>query len=508
MQFADLPEDFEENYDFQEEAFCASRGGRHRPCWRLLWSCHPSAFAQTSANLIDPNHEASLTINKKLGDPADTGYQTLPGADGVNFTIERIDGVDLTTNDGWGELASMTPSNLQGNTVGYTTTITTQNGGVASISTTQNSEFKVGVYRITEQEKPGLSVAPPFLMTLPHSGSTGEWQYSQEVYPKNQSVVPTKKANDENATIGSDIGYEISAPVPASDLTTFKVTDALQNGLTLNENSATASTTLIDGQGAVIPGVGLVAGTDYTVSYSDNTLTVTFTDAGLTKLQDYRVGKPSLQVVVNFTALVNSIPEGGVITNEATIELPNGVVVDTTPGTQNPTSTLFGDLTITKTGSADGNLGGAHFQLFKCTENDGKWTVSGNALNVATAATGSPQNELVTPNSAESARVSTVTGYGVPMQSDTGAEGGVTVNEYCVIETAAPEGFMRNDVPQHVSRNVENRTLTVQVANHKESILGQLPATGAWGIALIFLIGLALLARGLYTSYRDGKATA
>lgn len=449
-----------------------------------------------------------MTINKKLGDPADTGYQTLPGADGVNFTIERIDGVDLTTNDGWGELASMTPSNLQGNTVGYTTTITTQNGGVASISTTQNSEFKVGVYRITEQEKPGLSVAPPFLMTLPHSGSTGEWQYSQEVYPKNQSVVPTKKANDENATIGSDIGYEISAPVPAGDLTTFKVTDALQNGLTLNENSATASTTLIDGQGAVIPGVGLVAGTDYTVSYSDNTLTVTFTDAGLTKLQDYRVGKPSLQVVVNFTALVNSIPEGGVITNEATIELPNGVVVDTTPGTQNPTSTLFGDLTITKTGSADGNLGGAHFQLFKCTENDGKWTVSGNALNVATAATGSPQNELVTPNSAESARVSTVTGYGVPMQSDTGAEGGVTVNEYCVIETAAPEGFMRNDVPQHVSRNVENRTLTVQVANHKESILGQLPATGAWGIALIFLIGLALLARGLYTSYRDGKATA
>ena len=64
---------------------------------------------------------------------------------------------------------------------------------------------------------------------------------------------------------------------------------------------------------------------------------------------------------------------------------------------------------------------------------------------------------------------------------------------------------MRNEVPQHVTVDVDAKTLAVSVDNQRNSVLGQLPATGAWGIILVFLVGLALLARGIYTSYKDSR---
>ncbi|MDU3176028.1 MAG: SpaA isopeptide-forming pilin-related protein, partial [Corynebacterium striatum] len=119
--------------------------------------------------------------------------------------------------------------------------------------------------------------------------------------------------------------------------------------------------------------------------------------------------------------------------------------------------------------------------------------------------TGSPSTKLIT--SGGDNRSSTAQGYGVPISSFA-ANTGTTNNDYCVLETKAPEGYVRNPEPQHVTIDVNARTLAVSVENQKNNIINQLPATGAWGIVLVFLVGLLLLARGLYTSYKDNRAQA
>lgn len=467
----------------------------------------PTTTAPAStADLVDPARAVSLTINKKLGDPTDAAAASdLPGVEGVQFKIERIDGVDLTTNAGWQELAGMSATNLNGNSVGYTTTITTDGSGVASINTGTDANFKVGVYRVTEIQKTGYTVAPPFLITLPYSGTGGTWTYDRTVYPKNQSVVPNKQVDDTGATIGTNLAYTINAPVPAGALDRFNIVDELNANLALQTTPAITVTA---------PDVTFDPAADYTIDTENNTLTVNFTRAGLDKLQAARLTNPALQVSVGFSAQVVSIPDDGTINNTATVQLPNGGTITTdvdansdgTPDT--PTNTVFGTLTINKNASVAGDLSGATFELYQCHQDAGKWVVDGSALTVATSADGPSATTLTTADSDDADTTAAVNGYGVPIQSTAGGATGTVANTYCVLETAAPAGYVRNPEPQPVSVNLEARTLTANVKNEKDSLLGQLPATGAWGIVLIFLIGLGLLARGLYTSYRDNKQEA
>lgn len=455
----------------------------------------PVAVAQEqNQELVNAAAPVSLTINKKLGDPTEVNYQGLPGLEGVQFKIERIDGVDLTTNAGWGELAGMTASDLAGNSAVDIGTISTDGNGVATISTGSNPEFRVGVYRVTEIQKQGFSVAPPFLITLPHSGENGNWEYEQSVYPKNQSVAPDKTVEDTNATIGSNLTYVINAPVPAGSMDRFNIVDPLVENLELQSDPAAVVTA---------NGVDLVP-SDYTVSYANNTLTVSFTRAGLDKLEEARKTNPALQVHVEFQARVVSVPANGSISNTATVELPNGASV-TTDADGTDTNTLFGNLEITKEGAEDGDLSGATFQLYQCVQDGEKWTVSGNALNMSTSETGGAVVQEVSTGANTDANHAIAQGYGIPIRSNSGDDS-TQLNTYCVVETEAPNGYARNPEPQPVNVDLANRALTANVLNNKDSILGQLPATGAWGIILIFLIGLALLGRGLYTSYRDNKA--
>lgn len=456
----------------------------------------PTLAPSQGAHQIDPNATGTLNIFKYEGDPgteyvdaAPTGATPLPG---VTFNVQRVDGVDLTTQDGWAELATMTPTNLQGNTLGATTAVTTGANGQATFT------GPVGVYLVTETAFGSYTVAPPFLITLPYAGENGAWQYERNVYPKNQNVKPDKQVNDNDAALGENLHYTINAPVPAGDLDTLTITDPLNANLALVADSAVVTAenvTFVDG--------------DYTVSYADNTLVVDFTEAGLAKLQTARVGAPDLAVSVAFDAEVASLPTDGVITNTATVTYPNGATLNTdvdVNGTPTPTSTTFAPITITKTGTgleSGDTLDGAVFEVYHCNAQD---ELLGEALTIATTNTGPTATELTTGGFANGQ--STVTGFGLPATSFSGGNTGSVENTYCVLETQAPTGFVRNPEPQPVNYDSASNTFTVSVNNQKDSIFGQLPATGAWGIVIAFLIGLALLARGLYTSYRDNKATA
>lgn len=478
----------------------------------------PAAFAQTTTppvgaetpaapaapaptGLIDPAAQVSLTIHKYLGETGDTSTNLA----GSQFKIDKIDGLDLTTQASWAELANMSGTNLNGHGTTNVTTLTTGADGTASISTADTPAFTVGAYLVTEQNRAGYSTAAPFLVVLPHS-ENGQWNYTQAVNPKNQQQVATKQVDDTGATIGESLHYTINSPVPGGEVNRYIVRDDLMANLTMNPSSVAVSA----------DGVADLAASDYTISTVGQNLTVEFTDAGRAKLQAARATNPGMQVHVAFDATVNSLPADGVISNTANIDLPNGATINTDAdinGNNQPTSTTFGTLTITKT-TTNGTqaLNGAEFQLYQCSvENQGqaneKWTVLGEPLNVATTETGAPATTLTTAGSAEGdpASNATVNGYGVPISSVANGVGTVG-NEYCVLESKAPAGYVRNPEPQHVTINAAARTLTVSVDNQKDSILNQLPATGAWGIVLVFLVGLALLARGIYTSYKDRAA--
>lgn len=250
------------------------------------------------------------------------------------------------------------------------------------------------------------------------------------------------------------------------------------------------------------------------MGYDSNTLTVTFTDAGRSKLQKARTTDAGLQAHVAFHTTIVSIPANGTITNTANVAIPGGTVntdvVD--GGKQGPTSTKFAPLTLTKTGSdspAADALTGATFQLYLCQQdqNTKKWQLQGNPLQIATTPTGSPTNALTT-GKGEGAQPNTFNGYGLPVSSFAGGSAGAVGNTYCVLETKAPSGYIANPEIQPVTYTEDGNTFTVTVNDQKNTVLGQLPATGAVGIVIVFLVGGALVLRGIMTSRRDDDDNA
>ncbi|QMV84636.1 SpaH/EbpB family LPXTG-anchored major pilin [Corynebacterium hindlerae] len=450
---------------------------------------------------IDPKAQVTLTIKKYLGEIGDTSN----GLDGAQFKIEKLNDVDLTTQAGWEKLAGLTAATA--NDVTEIKTVTTANGGTATVSTADTPNFTVGAYKITELNRAGYTTAAPFLITLPYNDAqSGNWNYTREVAPKNQNVQPNKQVDDSKGALGGTLTYTVNAPVPAGAMDRFIITDKLVDNLQLTSQSIVVGTT---GKSTV----ALASPGDYTLSEDNNTVTVTFTREGMNKLQEARKDDPTLQVTVKFDAKVVSIPTDGKINNTATISLPNGAEVttdvpaDTDPNTPDgPTSTTFGDLTITKTGSDNkAELDGATFQIYQCQkQEDSTWQLLGQPLTVSRDQQASDLKDTIetTGGTAEAKA------YGLPASSFSGGATGVVANQYCVLETKAPKGYVRNPDPQPVNYEPTSRAFTATVNNAKDSIIGQLPATGAWGIVLVFLVGIALLARGLYTSYKDNKQSA
>ncbi|MDK4242065.1 SpaH/EbpB family LPXTG-anchored major pilin [Corynebacterium pseudodiphtheriticum] len=316
--------------------------------------------------------------------------------------------------------------------------------------------------------------------------------------------------------------YTINTPIPAGDLSKLKITDQLKPQLSLVTGN---------GDGGPAPKVSFSAGNgtptematdDYTLRTENNTLVVEFTEQGLSKLAEQRNGQPNLQVHVEFYAKVVSLPgPGESITNTAEVEYPNDVTITTdsgdTPENKRPTQTEYANLTITKyTDDQEGDvdLSGAEFNLYRCEAGE----LLGDPIPVATTPEIDPNFShadnaatLTTVKSDENSREGIFRGYGVPVRTFAAGSTAAQQYNYCVIETKAPTGFVRNPEIHEVEltgADDEAKLLSVRVENQRDNFLSSLPATGAWGIILVFLVGLGLLARGFYTSRKDGRATA
>lgn len=487
------------------------------------------------ADLIDSNKTGTLTIKKLLGDPerGDDGatHSGAPTGDvtplaGAVFNIERLD-IDLTKLSGWSQLNDLVdnPQNIAGfgrhaqqPAEGEQSKTTRGKEGEATFS-----GIPVGVYVVTEQPRDGFSTSAPFLVSLPYSdGQTGKWEYTRTVYPKNQLLRPNKQVDAQGATLGSNMKYTINTPIPAGDLSKLKITDQLKPQLSLVTGN---------GDGGPAPKVSFSAGNgtptematdDYTLRTENNTLVVEFTEQGLSKLAEQRNGQPNLQVHVEFYAKVVSLPgPGESITNTAEVEYPNDATITTdsgdTPENKRPTQTEYANLTITKytdDQEGDANLAGAQFNLYRCVGEE----LKGEAIPVSTSETLATDFDaagaatLTTVKSEENEREGVFRGYGIPVRTFAAGDTTPQNYNYCVVETKAPAGFIRN--PEVHKVDLQEATanqaaeLSVRVENQRDNFLSSLPATGAWGIILVFLVGLGLLARGFYTSRKDGRATA
>lgn len=482
----------------------------------------PVASAQISQNdvsSVDLTADASLTINKRFGDPIATGDPENAHGDplpGVQFRIERVAfDNELNTLAGWNDLMELQETAgaldsliaAEENTGGKTTigTITTGTDGSVSI------DLAVGVYLVTELQNGNYTVAKPFLVTLPFTDSNGTWSYNQVVAPKNQVASVSKDVADAGATIGSTINYTARASVPADDLDRFVIIDNLPTELAAPQVDAVVVSSP--------EGTPLAEGTDYSLTIVGQQVQIEFLPAGLTKLEDQRRSNPGLEVVVTFPAQIVSLPADGIIRNDIEVLLPNNGLVTTEPNPDDPddtgtgAETHLGSLTINKRDAA-GELilnDSAKFELWRCQEQEQVLTLveerlfASNSLDISGDPSSHRIDEFETVNGE-------ITAYGVQvidLVNGVAPTAGAS-DKLCVIETEAPEGYVINPEPQEVTfvdpDNPEDFRMVVDVTNYEDTIIGQLPATGGKGTLALIAAGVLAAIAGGFAALRGNRA--
>ncbi|MDN4614719.1 SpaH/EbpB family LPXTG-anchored major pilin [Leifsonia sp. F6_8S_P_1B] len=303
------------------------------------------ASAAVTPSTIDATKKGSITIHKYEMPAAGPGVEA-DGADhgdlagltpmqGVEFTITKVNNVDLTTNAGWKTATTLTPAQAQSQLSATKSVVTTASTGIAKAS-----NLDLGLYYVTETKYPaGVTPAAPFLITVPMTdpANLDKWMYDVHVYPKNSKVGGSKTVKDATEiAMGGPVVWTILGDIPAGPATDgYRIVDPLDTRLTYK----TATVTLTSGP-------ALSSGTDYTTSFdaASNTVTVEFTATGRDKLAAAKTADASAQVKVVLDTIVNAVSNGigidgdiinvaWVYPNQASFAIKPGKPGETTPGT-------------------------------------------------------------------------------------------------------------------------------------------------------------------------------
>jgi len=460
--------------------------------------------------------------------------QTAKGApvSGVQFTAYPIAEINLKDPAHWSKVSALsTPGAIPDSACadparpvldGYSfeagmTSPDTDASGEATINS-----MPVKAYLVCETKTPGNIVqkAKPFVVTIPHPNTAdgqGQWLYDVHVYPKNEKIEVSKTIQNQKVNgyaVGSKVRFPVTSTLPKLDDTShykyFQLKDTLDARLT----GPTATDVTLDG--------APLDDTDYQVAVDGQTVTVTFTKAGLAKLKDL----PGKNVQVIFEGTVSEAGDGSInntaqlisdTTYATTPPDPSDPPVDPNdPPTTDTVTTNWGNLTIKKLDSHDragskAGLKGAEFQLFKAKESyAGTCTKEkvGDAISVDGKTT------LTTDGNG----TIDIKGLFVSDSID-GADRDNKVNAvercYVLVETKAPAGFVLPSgddavTPVKVTVGAET-TDDVTIENTKQTVPG-LPLTGANGMLILTASGAALLmiAVGsvLVARYRERKQNA
>jgi len=465
-----------------------------------------SVAPASAAPLVDGDQTGSITVHKFERPSTPTGLPNngtsvdttgLTPLAGIEFTIQQVNTIDLSTNAGWDAAHNLSgvfaPANPAGSITGAGYTLgaaqakTTDAAGTAGFTA-----LPVGLYLVTETNYPaGVTPSAPFLVSVPLTDPDNKdnWIYDVHVYPKNSVAGAEKTVTDApDVKLGDQIDFTITGDIPnEAVIDGYKIVDVLDPKLTY----VGASATLVDG-------TPLTAGTDYTVSFdaATNTVSVIFTAAGRVKLAAHTDTR--VQVMVN--TKVNTIGE---IENEALV-YPNASSFTVAPGQPGgpvvtpPVVTKWGEMTLQKVNENGAALAGAAFSVYT-NEADAKAGTNPVDLNGQTVFTVAADGTL------------TISGlrYSDWANGAAVAPGTPDYRTYYLVETTAPAGYELLAEP--VSFLINGTTTTVgidlEVKNIPSNSGFQLPLTGGVGTGILYAAG-ALLVVGAALMFLRNRRTS
>lgn len=462
----------------------------------------------------------SLTI-KKLKDGEAPGTET--PVQGAEFTVTEVEKVNnqafnLKTEQGWKDLAKQVDALNKG-----TVTATLKDADAKKMETQQDGTAKfdglaIGLYKVVESKVPQgySSDVRPFYVTIPQitKGADGSknpvYTYDVTVKPKNKDVSSaiTKTADTTKTVVtGDTISYTIEAGVNKTKESNGNVdlTKEDLKGYTIFDDAPNQTfTNLKEGVKKVTVGtMELTKDTDYTIDADEFTpgtnnastrLKVKFTDTGLEKIATAVNGTPNVKVKVELTFTIQPNYNKAEIVNKFGFipgYNPDKGETEPSPVTPKPDGgvdpnpkTLFRNFQIKKVSAKAGTelLSGAKFKLFANQDDAKKCAQDPSAAGNCNAA--SKFGEKTTSDQGMTDEVKAIVGQ-----------------TFYAVETEAPDGYARsNQVTEvNIPENDANDPYIVTIENVPTSDSGKwftLPKTGATGVIIFALAGLALVAAG------------
>ncbi|MDK8708082.1 SpaH/EbpB family LPXTG-anchored major pilin [Corynebacterium pseudodiphtheriticum] len=487
--------------------------------------------ALPGASLIPADDVFSLTIHKRVnasnpmdatGEVQNASGDPLPGA---KFKISKVDGPNIRTQAGLNTLVKLANDYNTGQTDSVTTTADSHEGTTNEDGQLAFNNLAAGAYLVEETATPqgeGNTTyvkSRPFIVLLPMTNAAGtSWNNDVQVYPKNSELSITKKVNDadkhaqndQRSEESSKITYTLDGLVPQApegkELSEFVIHDSYNSDeLTLtgiaDGNFAPTVELVRDGTATTIDAaaytINSVAGpATHENGRADDAnagFTVSFDKAGLAAAglrggDVVRVTVEATMLNADDQTIENSVNESGIFREPGTqageekFETPNDTVVS-----------YIGDIRVIKEdeNNNETKLAGAEFALYRCDSN--------------------PENAIQTGTTNEQGEL-TFKGIHVTDWVNDAAVGSPV--EYCLQETKAPDGYVTvRDEPYRINLTRESkefqgegrtiRRVSLTVTNLPESERPFLPSTGGMGILIVALLGLGIIAGGVYAARRN-----
>lgn len=473
-----------------------------------------TAAAVSEDGSFDASRQGSITVHKHFGDEGTAGNGTetavsSPALKGVKFKVEKVTGVDLSTNTGWVEAGKIAKGEKPA--AGFEPQgqeIATDDAGKAVFS-----KLPVGLYKVTETDasaatKNGepvkVKTSAPFYVTIPLTdpNNRNAWLYDVHVYPKNQEFTVTKTAA---FVAGDTLQYTVTASLPKMAIGKSYEKYVLVDQLSVNHevsSFAVKSIKLVTGADDPLPTT--VETDDYqvdTASKADqNRAIVRFTPQGLQKLTSASQQEgPKTQVVYTYTVKVKESFTNGDLTNTAYVipsneydeNNPNG----NTPGGSNTTKFVKFQIEKQDANETGTKLGGAEFDLYACTA-EGKFA----------DAEGKPATEDGKKVKLNKTSVVTKPGTGLSEEIRIPVSGQTNnVAKVCAVETKAPEGYSLLTQPVVFDVNTSDAVVKQTIDNVKANAGFKLPLTGASSLLALSIAGAFVLAGGFVLALRSRK---
>ncbi|MDK7085332.1 SpaH/EbpB family LPXTG-anchored major pilin [Gardnerella leopoldii] len=508
--------------------------------------------APWALNDTDKAKTYSLTIFKWQDELDKSGKQKkstpVPGAEFTVKKVTQIDGkdIDLTKYADWVKVANK----IDGLNKGTATGITTENGNGTKKNTSGTDQgtkkgvakfdLGIGLYQVQETTVPkGFSAAEskPFYMTIPRieKDKDGNVVYNYAPYadPKNKDLSKSvKKTADTSKTVGAGdkISYTISAELDkmkekpetgqttanlsADDFNGYSVVDLAPANAFVYPTDITSVVTKVQlGTGeAPVKSDTTLPTADYTVAKDPNQIAATSTDVARDKIvvSFNDAGKAALAKAANGNA-------GNVVKVFVTLEF---TLAD---------STTLGDKTVINKGGLIPSHEGktpdvvegkkykevkfSKFKIKKVSSTDqsalegGKFVIFANKADAQACATAVKTNTDVESKCGASSPRSA---FGEKTSAkDTGLTEEYSVKrdeDFYIVETAAPAGYIRNPDVVTTSATTGDVTYTFQNLPTKDKgFWFNLPKTGAAGVIIFAVIGMCFVGSGFFVYMRRRK---